>query len=221
MESLGFSSGQAIKFGWKIFKDHFWFLALSLIVWINLALAPLLGIAYLDANPLPNPTLQNLSFIFLIVLFIFVKLGLLLGYTRICIKYARGETAKWSDLFSRFLAAPSFLIATILYFLLIFAGFFLLVFPSYIWAMKFGLYMFYIADQGVGPIKALKLSSEHTYGAKWDLFAFLNIASAMLAIGIFTLGFGFIAVIPTLLIAIGWIYKTLNEPAATQPVQTA
>lgn len=212
MEDIGFSSGQAIKFGWKTLKEHVWFFVSLYLVSMIIAVIPIFGIAYLLENPLSNETLHNISIGLLILLFIILNLGFILGYTRICIKYGRGEDPKWSDLFSRFLAVPSFIIACILYVIIVIIGFILLIFPGLIWSMQFSLFMFFIADQQVGPIKALELSSIHTHGAKWDLFAFFHVAYAVMLIGFFALGVGIIAALPTVLVAIAWIYKILRKP---------
>lgn len=220
MEGIGFSSGQALKFGWKTMKQNIWFFLALFLVSLLIVACPLAGLAYITSNPVSNGTLQSVLIGLSYLVFAILAIGLKLGYIRICIKYGRGETPSWSDLFSRFQAVPSFVVSTIIYLFIVFIGLMLLLFPGYIWMVKFGLFPFFIADQKAGPVQALELSSNRTYGAKWDLFAFFYIAYLVLVIGLFALGIGMIFALPTILVAYGWIFQSLKEQhAVVNPIR--
>src|SRR5690349_6989500 len=115
MLAKGFSSGQVLKFGWETMKKHvLLFIGLFILVFLIGAIPYGLW-HYLTTHHLPNPTHQKIVGALLILLYIVLKIGLYLGYTRICIKMARGENYRFIDLFSRFTAVPSAIIALILF----------------------------------------------------------------------------------------------------------
>ena len=106
-----------------------------------------------------------------------------------------------------------YLIGSILYGLIVFAGTILLIIPGIIWGIQFCFYDYFIIDKGLGPIEALKRSSAITRGVKWDLFVFSLILLGINLLGALCLLIGLFATIPTTMVAIAFVYRKLLAQA--------
>lgn len=169
------SIGELIKFGFATFKAHWKFLIGSMLLMTIItyfvafiakkvfALNPLLGVPFY-------------------LIYLFVYLSLSLGLIKIFLKFSNNETPLIKDLFTCSNLTPQYLVASILYFLMLIAGVLLLVFPFFIWATKYALFPYFIVDKNQGAIEALKSSDKATYGAKWDYLGFF-LASFLLTLG--------------------------------------
>lgn len=156
--------------------------------------------------------LQGLTALF----YFLINSGLSAGLAWLAIKSVDHADPKIGDLFSRFKYTFHVAIAQILYSLIVFVGLLLLIVPGVMWALRYSLYTYFIAEKGVGPIQALKMSGETTQGSKWDLFG-LAIASILIVIaGALLLGFGLLVAIPIVVIAWAFAYRILyvKEPQA-------
>lgn len=228
MEIRSFSLGEALKTGWRKFKEQplTWIGAMLImfLVWISHSIINswMTGRAYFwDMDGMIKDQLSNDSLYFSEILaMIFISLvlfGLVLGLMSMALRAVDGQSVNITQIFSQFKYIFHYLIAHILYGLMIVAGFPLLVFPAAIWGSKFALYPFFIIDRGSGPIQALKLSSQATMGHKWDVFAFILISYIIYMISFFI---GLIVIIPIVVIAWASIYRKLTavfEPAVIQP----
>ncbi|MFI5343410.1 MAG: hypothetical protein ACHQUC_04220 [Chlamydiales bacterium] len=233
MENRYFSIGAVIKKGWEKFKEHpfTWIGAFLLILLISITHSYVLKLAlgnefswnpsaeavdWKEASTSTNVIVFGISLAYYLIL-----LGLSLGIFYMGLRASDGLSLNLLHLFSRFHYVFHYLVACILYNLIIGVGFILLLFPAAIWGAKFALYPYFIVDKGAGPIRALKLSSEATHGFKWDIFAFMLISVLLLLIGIALLFIGLLVVLPIINIAWATIYRKLSaidtEPAA-QPV---
>jgi hypothetical protein len=110
--------------------------------------------------------------------------------------------ATW-DYFWRYLATA------FLYGLICIAGFILLIVPGVIWAIKFGLWPYFVIDKDLGPIQALKASSRTTEGVKWDLFGFGMICGILNLVGLLCLIIGIFATYPIIIVAHALVYRQL------------
>lgn len=73
-------------------------------------------------------------------------------------------------LFVSFRLLMPFVIALILYSIIVLLGTIALIIPGIILAIKFGMFMCVLVDKNVGVIESFRESSRITYGAKWRLF---------------------------------------------------
>lgn len=141
-----------------------------------------------------------------------------IGQTMFFVKTARGRNATFSDVFS---GGPYFLniiLASILYTLIVIAGFIMFIVPSIIFTFMFSQFYYLILDRNVGVMDSLKLSREVTTGNKLTLFV-LGLLSGLLGVVVIllTCGVGLLAVAPfmALLGAVTYLIMT-GQPTADQ-----
>ena len=91
----------------------------------------------------------------------------------------------------------------------------LLIFPAFIWGIKFCLYPYFIVEKGMGPIEALQASSRATMGAKWDLLGFWSVIGVINVLGFFCLLIGLFATVPTTMVAMALVYRKLLSQTET------
>ncbi|GBE04373.1 MAG TPA: hypothetical protein ENH45_01250 [Nitrospirae bacterium] len=209
MAEKRFGMGEAIRFGWETMKENIWFFI------------PLLIIAFLIKS-VPGAIAEYAGSEFPVISTVLWLSGLLLGYVvdmglvKISLQFCDGVKGKFDDLLSSFDILIPFIVASILYGLIIFGGFLLLVVPSIIWGIQFSLYPYFIVEKKLGPIEALKASSRATMGAKWDLFLFGLLLGLINFAGMLVFLVGLFATIPTSMVAYAYVYRRLTgEPEPT------
>ena len=200
-----FSINGALKFGWKTMKGHFWFFFVLLIILLLMNFVPDVIARTLGAfSPLSSVLVSIAAW----VLYMIVRLGTF----KIALKFCGDEEVAFSDLFSCASLFLKFLGGSILYGLICIAGGILFIIPGIIWGIKFQFFAYFIVDQGLGPISALKESSRITQGVKWDLFAFGFVAGIVNLLGALCLIIGLFATIPTTMVAYAFVYRSLEDP---------
>ncbi len=201
-----FSKTEAIKFGWNIVKRElrFFFGLAVVLILVNF----ILNVLAKDA--------KNLSFLFslaFLILVFLVGLILQLGLIKISLNFVDNKKSQFIDLFTTHRPVFKFLAASILFSLIVFAGFVLLIIPGIIWAIKFQFYSYLIVDKEMGPIEALKKSSQLTKGVKLNLLVFSLLLTGINILGVLALGIGLILTIPITMIATAYVYrKLLSQP---------
>jgi hypothetical protein len=236
VQAKAFSVGEMIKKGWSKFKQNpvTWIGAL-IVMTLILGSHPFVsdwittGDFYESVRNFQRyftePELQNnigyhqpedYRQVLLSIVYFLVQLGLSLGLLYMGIRAADGRSVHLGHLFSRFQYVFHYLIAGILYGLMILAGIVLLIFPAIVWGMRFGLFPYFIVDKGAGPIHSLKMSSQATFGAKWDLFAFALVTIFLWIGGFLAFLLGLLIMVPLYNIAWGFIYRYLAS-ASEQP----
>lgn len=228
MKNKSFSIGEEIKAGWTKFKEQplTWIFSILLVLAI-LGTHPILNNWLLTGdwhfNDISDQQFEHINqktkIIFALVFlgYVLIKFGLTLGLINMGIRAADGLKVNILHLFSRFHRVFQYAIASILYFLIILVGIILLIFPAAIWGSKYALYGYFIADKGIGPLKALEKSSEATYGSKWDVFGFLLVNLLLFSVAVTTI-IGLFIFYPLLIIAWGYIYRKLSTPSESQEV---
>lgn len=209
-----FSKSEAIKFGWEITKENFWFFAGIVVVIFLIGFLPGIG-EYLKP--------KSSMLIFLLNLLSFV-LGLIvsMGVIKISLKFYDRAKIEFKDLFSQYPLFFKMLGGVILYDLIVGVGLLLFIVPGIIWAIKFWFYDYFIVDKKAGPIEALKRSSNITKGVKWDLFLFVLLLSIINLAGALVFLVGLFVTLPTTLMAITFVYrKLLAQSEATKIIESA
>ncbi|WP_068467106.1 hypothetical protein [Candidatus Protochlamydia phocaeensis] len=217
MPTHAFSVGEVLKAGWKKFREQpaTWIGAL-IILFIVYASQPFVQnlITGGENENYPHPGIV----ILLSIIYILIDLGLTLGLIYMGIRAADNLPVHLGHLFARFHYVFHYLIAKIVFSLIVLAGLILLVFPAAIWGTRFGLFPLFIADKGSGPIESLELSSSASKGAKWDLFAFYLTSFLIFLAGIAVVFLGILIAMPPIYVAWGYIYRRLTTPTTLQPV---
>lgn len=134
-----------------------------------------------------------------------------IGWTTVALKYASHQSVALKDFFGRYELFFKYTAATILYGLLVFAGFILFIIPGIFWAVKYKMYDYLIIEKNMGIIEAFRESGRITYGSKWKLFGFLCLTFAINLLGILALGIGFLVTAPIVILANAYVYKTLTK----------
>ena len=115
----------------------------------------------------------------------------------------------------------NYIAASILFILIVSAGLILLVIPGVVWGLKFSLFHFFIVDKGMGPIDALKASSQTTNGAKWDALGLFYATYIIMYAGVLCLLIGVFAALPIALLAWTLAYRRLDEQTSRSAPRAA
>lgn len=137
------------------------------------------------------------------------------GMVKIWCAAARGQTPQFGDMFaggSRFLPLLAVLLLTIFGVLL---GYVLLIVPGIILGLGLAFAQFYVVDQNMGPIDALKASWEATKGHKGNIFLFGLVAVLIGVAGYAACCVGVFAAIPLIMVAWATIYTRISGTAVS------
>jgi uncharacterized membrane protein len=208
-----FTPGEAIKFGWEKMKKNLWFfVGLLLITWL----------VQIVPSAIANIFKQKIFvlYVLLVIAAWVVQIIVRMGILKITLDIIDKEEANLKTLFSCAQFLGKFILGSILYGLIVFAGLILLVVPGIIWAIKYQFFSYLIVDKNLGPLEAIKKSGEITSGNKGKLFwlgvlfFLINVAGAIcLLVGLF-------ATIPTTMVAMAYVYrKLMGEFTASEPPQ--
>lgn len=143
------------------------------------------------------------------ILYRLVLAGFSAGIAYMGVRAADGLTVYFRDLFARFDCFFKYFLSSLVYMVIVGIGLILFIVPGIIWSIRFGLYPFFIADQKAGPLEALKLSSQATYGYKWDLFKLSLLFVLACIVGALLFLVGLLVVLPVFTIAYAIVYRRL------------
>lgn len=204
-----FSISEAIKFGWEVFKKNPWFLIGIILVIFFI-------------NSVPNIISDQLrsddnSMILAIIGLAFWILNMLvsLGGIKISLALTDGKKAEFADLFNGYNLLISFILASILYAVIVIFGVILLIVPGIIFAIMFHFYSYLIVDKKMSPIEALKESKKLTSGSKWQLFLFGLVLGLLNIAGILALFVGLLITVPVTMIAYAYVFRKLQGTTPT------
>jgi len=199
-----FSMSEALSFGWETMKSNIgFFIGLLIVAFLIQALPEAIG-------KYTKKDLFAVSVLFYIaswILSFVVKMGLI----KVSLKFCDNIKGKLDDLLSSFHLLINYIAGSVLYVLIIIAGTILLIIPGIIWAIKFGLFSYFIVDREMGPVEALKASAGATDGAKWDLFLFGLLLGLINLAGALCFLIGLFATIPTSMVAYAYVYRQLSS----------
>ena len=131
------------------------------------------------------------------------------GVIKIILDDLNGKEPELADMFTAYDVYINFLIAGILYGLIVAVGTLALIVPGIILAIMFQFYKYAIIDKKLGIIESLNYSKELTRGYKWTIFGIdivlilINLGGALLLL------VGLIFTIPITMIAEAVMYKKL------------
>lgn len=100
-----------------------------------------------------------------------------------------------------------YVLATLLYGVIIGVGTLLLIVPGIIFGLMFMFYGYVMIEKNLGPIEALKESKRLTAGAKWDLFLFSLLAIGLNLLGVLALLVGVLVTMTITFIAMAHLYR--------------
>jgi hypothetical protein len=185
--------GEAVEFGWNSVKSHLVFFIGIFLLFFALSFM-IFGASAIATR---------------VVLGILVA-GISLGYFKVATDLVDEKAPEFKELFSCFSLLLKYLVATILYLIIVSVGLFLLVIPGVIWAVQFGFYPYAIVRDRLGPLAALRKSSAVTEGMKSRLIVFGLVLFGINLLGLIVLGLGIIVTIPLSVIAAAHIFSQLE-----------
>lgn len=193
-----FISIDAIRFGLNgLEKNKRFFMVLAIIVSVLYHLPILISKYFFKFQIQEGTDLSDISagllmiFVFMII-YLIVELGLL----RIALKFKDNKAAEFKDLFGGYHYLPKYLLATIIFFLIVTLPYCTVIFLSILLGreaseeyillaamlvtlaaaaylhLKYQFFGYFIVDRGSGPIEALKQSSRMTRGNLKNLLIF-------------------------------------------------
>ena len=216
MGKKDFSIGDAVQFGWDTMKNNIaFFIIMIIILWVAAAVPSGLGSM---SYRMSVGAAAIFGLVFGIISFV-AGMFVNMAQIKVGLRFSKGETADFPDLYNEYQRFWDFLLGSILYALIVLGGLILLIVPGIYWAIKYYFYGYLIIDQGMGPMDAIKKSGELTKGVKWNLLVFW-----LALLGIYILGFlaccvGILFAIPVIIVAVAYVYRTLLVATEAQQAQ--
>lgn len=206
MPERDFSIGDAVSFGWDATKNNLgFFIPAVLILWVAGAIPG--GIQSLNYY-MSTGAAVAWSGIFSIVS-LAVSIFINMAEIRIGLKFCDGDVADFPDMLADYRKFLDVLVGSILYFLIVLAGFILLIVPGIYWAVRYHLFGYLILDQEYGPVDAIRRSGELTRGVWWHLFAFWLVLLGIGILGFLACCVGLLFAFPVIIVAVAYVYRTL------------
>lgn len=213
MADKKFLKKEAIGFGWETAKANTGFFVLFLLViWAANAVFTAPSGYYWGKVYLWSPFFSLLGW----AVDVFVSLAVV----RVALRFSRGETAEFEDLWMGYPRFLEFLVGSILYALLVLAGLLLLIVPGIYWGVRYQFFGYCILDRGLGPVEAMKMSGRITRGSWWNLFWLGVLEGLVVLLGFLACCVGLFWAVPTAMVAHAYAYVKLaaaEPPAAQQP----
>jgi uncharacterized membrane protein len=198
-----FSIGEALSFGWETWKSNalLW-IGVIIVVWIVEGLPQI-----------PVQTMRDQTALTIIAALIGTALGVLvqIGLAKMSLSFVDSGRAEFADLFNGYPVFVSYLIASLIFGLMLFIGLILLVVPGIIVAVIFWMYSYVIVDRGMGPIDALKRSMDLTRGVRMDIFLFALASLGLNLLGMIPCLLGLFVTVPMTMMAAAYIYRRLDR----------
>lgn len=207
MDKKDFSIEGSLKYGWDVVKGNFWFLVgVFVVAWV------LVGIPHGIANNLGHSA--GLAFFFRVVGWVAGTI-VSIGMINIALKFLDGQKPEFNDLFSFKPHFWKYLGASVLTWLVVWAGMILLVIPGIYWAIKFQFYGYFVVEHKCEPDEAMRRSSRITKDVKWKLLWFGIVLALINVVGALCLFVGLLVTMPLTLLAFSSVYRKLLAQTPT------
>ena len=185
-----FSLDKSLDAGWHKCWKYFWpFTGVLTTTFLLGALPTAFSLYVMYVNS--SPTLIAISMLVGICGAVMQDL-FQLGYTNLQLRALDGKTIVTRDVFVCTPLLLKYIIASLLYKIMVMAGYICFIVPGVIFQVKFQFFGYFIVEYNMGPIKALKASSKLTEGIKMDLtilalvqFVITSVGSMCLMVGSF------------------------------------
>jgi uncharacterized membrane protein len=202
MDGKRFQIGDALSFGWEIAKANIgFFVAFLLLIWLAQVICNGPSGYYWGKYYFWSPIFSLLG----LVVGVFINIAMV----RVTLRFNHQETAELADLWMGYPQFLDFLVGSILYGLLVFAGLILCIIPGIYWGIKYQFYGYCIMDRNVGPVEGIKMSGRLTQGSWWNLFWLGVLQGCVVLLGMLACIVGLFWAVPTAMIAHGYAYVRL------------
>jgi len=178
-----FVLSDVLRVAWKGLISQIWLLAGLLIGYVIVSLSLILFI------PLPEQGTISIAGMAIALLSLVLSLLFSLGYTKNMFETLDGEEPQFSAYGQQARKIISWLIAGLIYTVVVFVGLVLFVFPGIYLAIRLQFFYTSIVEEDTGLVTSLKRSWEITRGQTMPLFLLL-----LATIGLTVLGLAFFAI---------------------------
>lgn len=207
-----FSIKEVLGVGWKAFKEN-----ISVFITFGVAMLAIwflerVGLGIANQADGAKPALSALVSLAARVAQIWLQVGLF----RMALKLVDGERINTDDFLKGHGDFLSYLLASVLYGLIVGAGMILLIVPGIYWAVRYWAYGYALVDEHFDPVTALKRSTVLTQGVKGEIFWFGLAVIGVNIVGALALGVGLFATIPLTAVAGAKVYRILVARAAAR-----
>ena len=152
--------GEAISYGWNSMKENVGFFVLVfLIVWVVEGVFYGIGGAFIK-----YPVVTIILYVIGLLLGIFIQMSIV----NITLRLNRGGEPDFKDMYSAYRYFGKFLLAAILYGLLVLAGLILFVIPGIYWAIKYHFFGYFVIEQNMDPLAAPQTLGRDHQGLQVD-----------------------------------------------------
>jgi uncharacterized membrane protein len=203
-----FSKEKALRFGWETVKKNMPFL-MGLALFVGLVNSvPFLIDKYARERVGEFILPLNITLWFLRVL-------LNMGVINISVRLVDGQPVRPRDLIDCMPLFFRYLVASLIFSLMILVGFILLIVPGIYLGLKYQFYDYFIVDKKMGILEAFSMSERITGGILWELFFFVFIILVFNALGFIFFYIGLLVTIPVSMIAMAHVYRQLESKLRT------
>lgn len=208
-----FSVGDAISYGWNATKNNLGFFILAfLIIWVVEAI-----LSYLNGALSRNAPL--IGFLFGLIVYV-IGLFFQMNLIKIGLEVFDNRQPRLEDLFVVPAHWVSYLIAGIIFGIVVGIGFVIFIIPGLFMLTRWLFFGYAIVDQGADATQSLGASWQLTRGHFWGVFLLVLALFVINIIGAILFGVGLLISAPISLMASTYAYRALQGPVASQePVQ--
>lgn len=188
----------ALSTGWKTTKSRFPLLLAYVGTLILLG-----GVRFLIDKPIDSVIIKAVIGIGFQILNWFLTFNAL----AVSLKLVDDQEATYADFWRPQANFLFYVLATLLYGLIIGLGTLLLIVPGIIFGLMLMFYGYAMIEKKLGPIEALKESKRLTDGVKWELFLFSLLAIGLNLLGFLALIVGVLVTMTVTFIAMAHLYR--------------
>ncbi len=201
------SYSEIIKKSWESLKTQFWVLAGLIIGFTIVSL--LLAILF---TPVENAdiSLRNIVISILLLAFSYI---FKMGYLKNCFQALDGEEPQFSAYGQVFRKLFKYIVAFLIYSIILSIGFALLVFPGIYLMLRLQFYYASIIEENTTIVESFKRSWDITQGHTLELFILFLLSIAIIIAGSILFFIGFFVAIPLVSLIYACAFRKLTKPS--------
>lgn len=192
---------------WKGLKSQFW-----LLVGLFIGFTIIYSLLFIFTVPVKGEAVA-ISGIVVGILSLFLYCLFLMGYLKNCLQTLDGEEPQFSAYGQVSRKLLSFLIAYIIYGVIVAIGMALLIIPGIYLALRLQFFYASMVDENTGIAESFKRSWNITKGYSLELFILMLIMILICFIGQIALFVGVFVAVPLIMLMYGYTYRKLTAPA--------
>ncbi len=203
VSASGVSPGASIGFGWRALKANGVFLVTAVAMVALLQAIPQgIGDRLSDSRPIMSGLVSAAAWVF--------SQFLTLGLFSVVLKVCDGRITGYREIFQQGRRFPAFIAGSLLYVGLCIIGGLLLIVPGIYWALTYSFYGFFIIDDALGPLDAMKRSASLTRGFKWRLLGYWVLILLINVLGAIPFGLGLLVSAPVSMVSMAYVFRRLQ-----------